>query len=308
MMLRRTLSAAKRLLQLSYQLDFQLQRVQEALGRIEYRQIEGPRERDLEEAEFRVWSQWGEDGIVQWLTKRIRIENKVFVEFGVENYREANTRFLLENDSWSGLVLDSSEKNIETIRSEPAYWRHNLKARAAFITRENINDLILSEGLSGEIGLLSIDIDGNDYWIWQAIEAIRPALIVCEYNSLFGRNSKVSIPYRHGFSRAAAHFSHLYFGASLGALDYLGHNKGYSLVHVGRAGVNAFFVRDDLLNRIPRRSASEIFVLAQHRESRDPAGRLSYLSTRDASSAIALLEVVDVETGQLMTVQDAVRL
>ena len=128
--------------------------------------------------EFKVFSQFGEDGIIQYLVNNLKITNKKFIEFGVENYEEANTRFLLENNNWSGLVVDSSKKNIKYIRNQNYYWRHNLTAADAFLTAKNVNDIIINYQMSGNIGLLSIDIDGNDYWILKAINTISPDIII----------------------------------------------------------------------------------------------------------------------------------
>lgn len=118
----------------------------------------------LEDAEFKVFSQSGEDGIIDFLLSKINVENKYFVEFGVENYYESNTRFLMMNRNWRGLVIDGSKRNIESIRRSYYYWKHDLNAVSAFITCDNINSL-LRENTPEDIehvGLLSIDIDGND--------------------------------------------------------------------------------------------------------------------------------------------------
>ena len=139
-----------------------------------------------------------EDGIqARWLAP-----TPMFVEFGVETYVEANTRFLLRHRGWSGLVMDGSAANVARIRSDPIFWRYNLKAVEAFITRENIDSLIESQGLRGDIGLLSIDIDGNDYWVWEAVSVVRPAIVVIEYNARFGTDAAVTVPYDPGFVRA----------------------------------------------------------------------------------------------------------
>src|SRR5579863_71896 len=117
--------------------------------------------KSLAEVEFQVFSQWGDDGIIQYLVNRIEIPNKTFVEFGVENYKESNTRFLLINNKWSGLVLDGSESNIGFIRNDNVSWAFHLYSKQAFITRDNINGLItefLTEGYDRDIGILSIDI------------------------------------------------------------------------------------------------------------------------------------------------------
>ena len=126
---------------------------------------------------MKVFSQFGDDGIIQYLIQHLQVQPQSFVEFGVENYSEANTRFLLLNDNWRGLVLDGSEDSLEALRSEDIYWRHDLTAVAAFIDRDNINGLLARNGFSGRLGLLSIDIDGNDYWVWERIDCVTPSLV-----------------------------------------------------------------------------------------------------------------------------------
>jgi hypothetical protein len=275
----------------------QITRIQEALGRIEQRQILASWNGNLRAAEFRVFSQWGEDGIIQALLSTIPSASlhKVFVEFGVENYTESNTRFLLVNDNWSGLVIDGSEQNIDYIRRDPIHWQHNLKAECRFITRDNIDELITGNGISGDIGLLSVDIDGNDYWVWERISCITPAIVVTEYNARFGADRAVTVPYDANFRRATAHHSMIYYGASLKALAQLASRKGYALVGCNSAGVNAFFVRRDLLNNpLKERSVSESFVRNQFRETRDARGRLSFLGPEEESALLATLPLVDV--------------
>jgi len=117
-----------------------------------------------------VFSQWGEDGIIQYLISRLPWKIRFFVEFGVQDYSESNTRFLLVNDNWTGLVIDSSSESIKHIRSQEYYWKYDLTAVCDFVTIDNINKLIMGAGITGSIGILSIDIDGNDYWIWNAIQ------------------------------------------------------------------------------------------------------------------------------------------
>ena len=275
-----------------------------ALGRIEARQLGQINGIDLSLNEFRVFSQWGEDGILQYLIRKVGVAKRVFVEFGVSNYDESNTRFLLQNDNWSGLVIDGSRDNIEFIRRQPYYWRYNLKAECAFIERDNINALLDANGIEGDIGLLSIDIDGNDYWVWQAIDGVRPAIVVCEYNSLFGCERHLSIPYSARFSRSAAHHSCLYFGASLPALVALGKTKGYALVGSNSAGNNAFFVRRELLGSIPEKTPSEVYIKAQFRESRDSAGQLSFLDFDSGRKLIENLPLHDFESGRIVTLKE----
>src|SRR5581483_4146022 len=142
--------------------------------------------------------------------------------------------------------MDGSAANMERVRSEDLYWRHDLTALNAFIDRSNISAFIADNGFSGPVGVLSIDIDGNDYWVWEAIECVQADIVVCEYNAVFGDVYPITIPYQRDFRRTAAHRSNLYFGASISALRLLASRKGYELVGTNRAGVNAFFVRRDL--------------------------------------------------------------
>ena len=230
-----------------YDVPARLDAIQEALGRLESAVTRSSTPRDLRDCEFKVYSQWGEDGIIDHLVSRIEIPERVFVEFGVEDYTEANTLFLLKHRYWRGLVIDASPDNIESIRRGRVLWKYDLRAECSFITRENINELIARNGIGGDIGLLSVDIDGNDYWIWDAITCVSPRIVISEYNSLFGPTATVSVPYKPNFDRSAAHPSRLYYGASIGALDHLARARGYSLVASNSAGNNVFFVRDDCL-------------------------------------------------------------
>lgn len=258
----------------------------------------------LSEVEFKVFSQWGEDGIIQYLINRVAIESERFVEFGVENYLESNTRFLLTNNNWKGLVLDGSQSHIASIRRDTIYWKHDLTARQKFVTRENINDTLASCGFEGDIGLLSIDIDGNDYWIWDRLDVIEPQIVVCEYNSVFGAEAAITVPYDAEFVRTEAHFSNLYFGASLAALCQLAERKGYSFVGSNSVGTNAFFVRKDLANNLRAYSAAEGYVESKLRESRDPSGELSFVAGRERLRLIADLLVHDVERDVVVPISD----
>jgi hypothetical protein len=256
---------------------------------------------NIHDAEFKVYSQWGDDGIIQYLINNMEIpvSSRTFVEFGVEHYVESNTRFLMMNNNWKGLVIDGSAANIEFIKRDEIYWRYGLTAVHAFIDVENINGLISDNGFFGEIGLLHIDIDGNDYWVWKALDRVRPILAIIEYNSVFGRNKAITVPYRSDFDRTKAHYSNLYFGASLKALCLLAREKGYRFVGSSSSGNNAFFVRDDKMGQLKELTVKEGYVESKARESRDMAGRLTFVSGGDRLKLIESLEVYDVESGRL---------
>lgn len=272
-------------------------------GRALAEALRGCEPRSLSEVEFRVFSQWGEDGILQYLVRALPGLPRAFVEFGVQDYLESNTRFLLLKDNWSGLVLDGSADDIDAIRASRLHWRHDLTARCAFITRENINALLAGRFQADGIGLLSIDLDGNDYWVWEAIQA-RPGIVVCEYNGLFGDGRALSVPYLADFERGKAHYSHLYFGASLPALRRLAGRKGYVFVGANSAGNNAFFVREDLASPFAALVAGAAYVAPKYRESRDRSGALNFLSGEDRLRAIRDLPLVDVESGRSAPIRE----
>jgi hypothetical protein len=258
----------------------------------------------LADAEFKVFSQFGDDGIIQYLVHLLAPLDRRFIEFGVEDYSESNTRFLLLNDDWRGLILDGSEDHIEHVRRQDYHWRHDLTAVRAFVDRENVNALFREHGFTGELGLLSVDIDGNDYWVWEAIDAVTPAVVVCEYNAVFGPARAVTVPYDPGFRRSRAHPSNLYWGASLGALCSLAARKGLAFVGANSAGNNAYFVRRDRLGPLRALSAAEGFVDSRFRESRDERGRLTFLSGDARRAAIGDMPLVDVETSQTVRVRE----
>ncbi len=254
----------------------------------------------LSDAEYQVFSQWGEDGIIDWLISRLPGINRSFIEFGVQSYRESNTRYLLMAQNWRGLVMDGSMAHIEDIRSQDIYWRHELQAKCAFIDRDNINGLIAESGLKGEIGLMSVDIDGNDYWVWQAIEVVSPAIVVCEYNAVLGDILPLTIPYAADFYRTRAHHSNLYFGASIRALVQLGESKGYVFVGTTSTGCNAFFIRRDHASLITSELDEIVAYPSSVREARDAKGRLTFVGGEARQKVIGHLPFVEPASGKVL--------
>lgn len=255
--------------------------------------------KDIKLAEFKVFSQWKDDGIIQFLVDYLDIDSKTFVEFGVENYTEANTRFLLMNNNWTGLIMDGSESNIQSAKEHEIYWKYNLTALTAFITKENINTLIKDQGFEGELGLLHIDIDGNEYWVWDAITVVSPVVVIVEYNSVFGPDKSWTIPYKTDFYRGDGHYSGLYFGVSVSALCDLAEKKGYTFIGCNSNGNNAYFVRNDKIKGLQPVSASEGYVLSQFREGRDQQGNLTYINGTDRLKEIKGLEVFNTRTQKI---------
>jgi len=252
---------------------------------------------DLSSKEFRVYSQWGDDGIIQYLIHTLNIENKKFIEFGVGNYFESNTHFLLINNNWSGFVIDGSEKCIDIIKNTPFFWRYDLNLKAAFINKDNINEL-LSESNFSNIGLLHIDLDGNDYWVLDSLDMdkYRPDILILEYNSNFGPDRKITVPYDPLFSCIDAHFSGQYFGASLSALAELSQEKGYYFIGCNSAGNNAYFLKNKFESIIKPKSINEGFVTAKSRDERNSSGDLLFSSRESCINAIRGMPVFNLQT------------
>lgn len=265
------------------------------------------------DVEFSVFSQFGDDGIIQWLIHRLPGLDETFIEFGVEDYQEANTRFLALNDNWRGLVMDSSSRNINAIRRDPISMKHDLQSKCALVTAENIDQLLLDHGFEGDIGLLHIDIDGNDYWVWRALTAVRPAIVIMEYNSVLGAERAITIPYDPKFMRRqrvtpngmrgshtlgrGGRISNLYFGASLLAFCDLANSKGYDFVGSNSAGNNAYFIRSELHHGLTPLTAAEGYVISKFTESTDSKGRLNYLRGEQRLASLRGLPVVNTRTG-----------
>lgn len=251
----------------------------------------------LEEKEFRVYSQWGDDGIIQFLINYLDINNKYFIEFGVADFYESNTHFLLINNNWNGFVIDGSKSNIDKLKESEMYWRYNINSEVAFITKKNVNELMQLSGFSN-IGLLHIDLDGNDYWIFDELDIsfLSPEIIILEYNSIFGYERAITVPYKEDFYRFDEHYSGQFFGASLKALQLLANKKGYYLIGSNSAGNNAYFLKNKYKSKINEVSLSEGYVKSKFRDSRNTQGKLNYLPQQNSFKLLEKLTVYNVES------------
>lgn len=267
-----------------------------------YRHKPGSR---LADFEFKVFSQWGEDGILQHLTTHLDLPSRTFIEFGVEDFYESNCRFLMMKDRWQGFVIDGSPANIARLRRSYFYWMYQLDSMASFITKDNVASLLEHSGFGDEPGLLSVDVDGVDYHLVEALTRIRAAILIVEYNGLFGHRRSVTVPYDAQFQRGKAHESNLYLGASLPAFVRLLNGRDYALVGVNGMGSNAFFVRREFLNdRVREVPVDQCPPGPVFREARDAAGQLTLRSAYDSRSRIGHLPLLDLETGRQITVDD----
>lgn len=286
-------------------------RVLTALAALSTRRSQSVNYRHLFDAELRVFSQWGEDGILDLLCDALALHKPRVVEIGAGNFQECNSRFLAESRSASVVAIDARDDLTETIRSSPLMWKTHLYAIQAWITPSNVVQVFeeskqLLGGKSPEI--LSLDLDGVDYWILNRLNLCGVRVVVVEYNPLFGAERAVSVPEAENFDRREEHYSWLYFGASLQAWIHLLDQQGFVLVGSNRQGNNAFFVDTTSIDLVPVVPVDTTdlspFVQWNVRESRDAAGELSYLSHQERIGVIGDMPVVDVVTGEALTVRD----
>ena len=251
--------------------------------------------KDLSDIEFQVYSQWGEDGIIDWLINKYPEIPKIFLEIGTQDYKESNTRFLLINKNWNGFIIEADKAAVEDIKSQRIYWKHNLRAINEFITKDNINNVIKKFNIPKKIGLLSLDIDGVDYWVLKKLSALDPSIIVCEYNSLFGQKKSVTVPYKSNFIRSKEHYSNLYYGASINAFIDLMKKKNYFLIGTNSAGNNAFFVKKNIWNKVKKLIITKKVFVSKFRESRNIKGVLTFLEKKKSLELIKNKFMIDLK-------------
>jgi hypothetical protein len=221
--------------------------------------------------ELRVFSQNGEDGVIAEILRRCGAPTRFFVEFGAGPGVESNSRFLADALGWHGLFIEPSNQAYAALERK---HRHNARVSTlrSLVTPENVEELFARFDVPGEPDVVSIDVDGSDYWIWEAIERYRPRVLVIEYNAALDPHRRLVQPQDHpGWDGTT------YYGASLSALRALGERKGYRLVHCDLTGNNAFFLRGDVPGRFPTPDevlprATDLWLLGDHHKP-DPADR-----------------------------------
>ena len=216
---------------------------------------------------FQVFSQTDEDGILLFLFSVIGARNKISVEICAGDGFECNTANLILNHGWRGLLVDGNQ---ELVAKGTEFYRRSSRTCGfppafvcSWVTRDNVNDLLTGQGFTGEVDLLSLDLDGVDYWIWESITAIAPRVVVLEYQDILGPDRSWTVPYADdfdGFSRSHTNGHPNYCSASLPAFVKLGRRKGYRLVAINRLGYNAFFLREGIaVDLIPTLEVKDCF-------------------------------------------------
>ncbi len=220
--------------------------------RLMYRQLQATKQPLplFDEVEFRSHSQNGEDGILLFIFSLIGTTNKKCVEICAGGGIQCNSANLILNHGWYGLLFDGDPDLVKQgnrfFQSSPDTFFAPPIFKQAWITKENVNSLIQDNGFIGEIDLLTVDVDGNDWWIWQAITIIRPRVVVVEINLILKPDVEWVMPYQADFSKHQAGAIPYGYGASLSAFVALARSKGYRLIGTESSRINAFFMRDDI--------------------------------------------------------------
>ncbi len=212
---------------------------------------------------FKAYSQNDEDGILLYIFSIIGEGGRRTAEICAGDGIECNSANLIINHGWKGFLVDGNAARVERGRRFYAAERRTKllppKLLQTWVTRDNINALLSENGMDGDLDLLSIDVDGNDYWLWEAIAVAQPRVVVVETNTIWGAEEARTIPYDPNFvcQLDTKTYEH-YCGASLAAFAKLGRRKGYRLTGMERRGFNAFFMRSDVgQERFPERSVAE---------------------------------------------------
>jgi len=207
------------------------------------------------EAGFRCYSQFEEDGIILYVLSMIGMKTKRVVELSCGDGTECMSTNLILNHGYSGFLFEGNPKRASKALKFFAAQKDCIAnipiIQQTWVTRENINNLLLEIGAVGEVDLLSLDIDGNDYWIWEAITEISPRLCVFETHNLIPGDLSLSIPYEPNFNAWIKDGDEQYFrSASLLAMKKLSESKGYRMIGAHKHGFNVFFLRNDIAPEI----------------------------------------------------------
>ena len=252
----------------------------------------------LSDADYKVFSQTGEDGIIDYLLYSLNIKVPKFVEIGIGDYQESNTRYIFEKNCCRGMIIDKNRNLKNKVAKVVKLWKGDLTIIETTVTSENIVDILFSNSFGNNLDILSLDVDGIDYWIIEALSEEFSKIVVVEYNSIFGPNLEVTIPNLKNFDRKKYHYSYLCYGASLKALIKLMNKKKFVFVGTSIACHNAFFILESEVKELnlilPDTNDLTKYTTSYLSDSRSIDGKLNYLSGKQKLKEIENCEVIDL--------------
>lgn len=262
--------------------------------------------KNLWDAEVKVYSQWGEDGILDYICELIELAKPRVLEIGAGNFLECNSRFIAEFRNASVVAVDA-RADLLNAPLHSLKWKNHIELVNEWITPDNINSIIeFAEQNMNSVDIFSLDLDGNDYWILESANLSQFKIVVVEYNALFGSSHEVTVPRNDRFERHKQHASGLYYGASLKAFVELLEHKGFIFIGTNRSCVNAFFIKKNLRSKFETLKIHDLdkYVDSTIRESRDSFGKLSFLAGIDRNIAIESLPLWNIASQGMINVRD----
>ena len=238
--------------------------------------------KNINDLDYKIFSQNGEDGIIDYLLHSLKIYKPKFIEIGVGDYKECNSRFIFERTSPKGLIIDNIKNFKNKVKKNVKLWRGDLTILEKTINSKNIIKTLKDQNFFNDIDLFSLDIDGIDYWVLEKLPKNFSKIVVLEFNSNFGSNKEISVPNIDNFHITKYHYSNLCWGASLKAYIKLMKKKDYVFLGADLHSINAFFVQKKYLKKInlsvPGNKSIRRFSSSNVRDSRTKNNNLSYLS------------------------------
>ena len=254
--------------------------------------------KNLNNIEYKVFSQSGEDGIIDFLLNNLKIIKPKFIEIGVGDYSESNTRFIYERCSPKGLIIDCVNELEKKVSKNIKMWTGDLKVIENYVDSKNILNILQENNFIDNIDLFSIDIDGIDYWILEKLPSNFSKIAIVEFNANFGEKLEITVPNIDNFNRTTYHYSNLCFGMSLKAAINIMEKKNYYFIGTNLMRTNAFFISKNYSKEeyFPEIEINKTSIVSDvnFRESRDKAGRLNFLSGKNKIEEIGECEVVDL--------------
>ena len=269
---------------------------------------------NIQQIELKIFSQNGEDGIIDYLLIKLKLipHSTNFIEIGVGDYRESNTRFIYNRFHSKGVIIDCIDDMKKKVKPHVNLWKGDLRICNSFINSNNINE-ILKKNCDFDVDVFSLDIDGIDYWIIQKLKKNISKIFIAEFNPVFGPKLKVTVPNIDDFDRTNYHYSNLCYGMSLSALIDVMKEKNYYFVGTNLQKMNAFFVsndfnKKDFFENLEIKSL-ENYTNSNIRDSRDINNNLNYLSGFEKKiKEIENCEVINLEKNKndLVKIKDLI--
>ena len=253
---------------------------------------------ELDELDYKIFSQNGEDGIIDYLLFQLNIKKPKFLEIGVGDYTEANTRFIFESTSAKGTIIDCIDEFENKVKKNLVTWRGELNILNHSVSSHNIKEILNFKNSLLNLDLFSLDIDGIDYWILKELPYNFSKIAIVEYNPIFGKDAEISVPNNDNFNRTKYHHSNLCFGMSLKAAIKIMESKNFYFLGTNLFRNNAFFISNDFkkneyFNNL-KINGLDKYVDSNFSESRDKNGKLNYLTKKKQIMKILDCEIIDL--------------